>query len=223
MTGKHTPGPWKVLPEECDRPYVRVRGTVLGERYKVANVVTPVYDGVHGREAEETRANARLIAAAPELLKALKELLSGQTIEGLRGHTGMMDIFVTGEDVRAGLEAIAAVDQPASAPVAGALRSMTICGKEISVRTTNCDYPPEDMEAVVLRRYADERDNAIARELELTAQRDGLLVALRDLELGANTVVCCYDRNPGNFAAALADLKRYAVRARAAITTVGVL
>lgn len=46
------------------------------------------------------------------LLAVLKELLSGQTIEGLRGQNGMMDICVTGEDVRAGLEAIAAVDQP---------------------------------------------------------------------------------------------------------------
>ena len=69
---KHTPGPWRILPEECDKPYIRVRGTVLGARYKVANVITPSYEGVHEREAEETRANARLIAAAPELLEALK-------------------------------------------------------------------------------------------------------------------------------------------------------
>lgn len=53
----------------------------------------------------------------------------------------------------------------------------------------------------------------------LLTQRDGLLEALRDLELGANTVVGCYDRNPGNFAAALADVKRYANQARAAIAT----
>lgn len=64
-------------------------------------------------------------------------------------------------------------------------------------------------------------DCAIRAAEELTAQRDGLLVALRDLELGANTVAACYDRLPNNFAAALADLKRYAVRARAAIATVG--
>ena len=71
---KHTPGPWGTLPEECDKPYIRVRGTVLGMRYKVANVITPIYDGVHEREAEETRANARLIAAAPDLLEFAEEV-----------------------------------------------------------------------------------------------------------------------------------------------------
>ena len=73
---KATPGPWQMLPEECDKPYIRIRGTQLGGRYKVANVVTPAYEGVHQREADETRANARLIAAAPELLEALQRLLS---------------------------------------------------------------------------------------------------------------------------------------------------
>ena len=72
---KHTPGPWVTLPEEVDKPYIRIRGTRLGGRYKVANVITPVYEGVHEREATETRANARLIAAAPELLEALKKML----------------------------------------------------------------------------------------------------------------------------------------------------
>jgi hypothetical protein len=71
---KHTPGPWAVLPEECDKAYIRIRGTTLGDRYKIANVITPMYEGVHEREAMETRANARLIAAAPELLEALKRI-----------------------------------------------------------------------------------------------------------------------------------------------------
>ncbi len=72
---EHTPGPWRVLPEECDRPYIRIRGTVLGGRYKVANVLTPIYEWVPLREAEETRANAKLIAAAPDLLEALQRLV----------------------------------------------------------------------------------------------------------------------------------------------------
>jgi len=54
-------------------------------------------------------------------------------------------------------------------------------------------------------------------DARLIAAAPDLLEALRDLELGANTVAACYDRNPGNFAAALADLKRYADAARAAI------
>lgn len=72
---KHTPGPWAALPEECDKPYIRIRGTALGCRYKVANVLTPIYVGVHDREARETRANACLIAAAPELLCELRSAL----------------------------------------------------------------------------------------------------------------------------------------------------
>lgn len=72
---KGTPGPWEVKPEEVDRPYIRIRGTQWGGRFKVANVLSPDYDGVHHREADETRANARLIAAAPELLEALQGLL----------------------------------------------------------------------------------------------------------------------------------------------------
>lgn len=72
---KGTPGPWEIKPEEVDRPYIRIRGTRLGGRFKVANVLSPDYYGVHHREADETRANARLIAAAPELLEALTTTL----------------------------------------------------------------------------------------------------------------------------------------------------
>jgi len=77
-----TPGPWRTLPEECDRPYIRVRGTSLGARYKVANVLTPTYANVHPREADETRANARLIAAAPEMLAALQALIADRDEHG---------------------------------------------------------------------------------------------------------------------------------------------
>lgn len=71
MTRKHTEGPWRVLPEEPDKDYSRVRGTRLGHRFKIANV----HDGDHPREYAESQANARLIAAAPELLDALEDSL----------------------------------------------------------------------------------------------------------------------------------------------------
>lgn len=73
---KHTSAPWEMKPEEVDKSYIRIRGTHLGGRFKIANVFTPVYDGVPEREAEETRANAQLIAAAPELLEALLRVMS---------------------------------------------------------------------------------------------------------------------------------------------------
>lgn len=70
----HTQGPWSCLPEEIGKDYIRIRGTRLGGRYKVANVQASIYKGVHEHEILETRANARLIAAAPDLLAALKDL-----------------------------------------------------------------------------------------------------------------------------------------------------
>jgi hypothetical protein len=90
MDTKHTPGPWGALPEECDKPYVRIRGTRLGGRYKVANVLTPVYEGVHAREAEETRANASLIAAAPELLEALEKFVKYNDAEHMNDVSMML-------------------------------------------------------------------------------------------------------------------------------------
>ena len=79
MTANHTPGPWTVLPEEADKDYLRIRGTRLGARYKVANVHMPrLWESnyvLRDRENAESQANARLIAAAPELLEALQKML----------------------------------------------------------------------------------------------------------------------------------------------------
>lgn len=77
---KHTPGPWTVLPKELDCDYIRIRGTVLGGRYKIANVLHPsgrnLSKELRKREVEETLANVRLIAAAPKLLEALEVIVA---------------------------------------------------------------------------------------------------------------------------------------------------
>jgi hypothetical protein len=77
-----------VLPAEADRDYLRVRGTRLGRRYKVANVpaVDTKIESINEFEAAETAANARLIAAAPELLEALQ--LAHAEMRAMRSAVG---------------------------------------------------------------------------------------------------------------------------------------
>ena len=59
---KHTPEPWELLDAEADKEYLRIRGTVLGGRYKIANVLWPNYsESARDREAAETLANAERI------------------------------------------------------------------------------------------------------------------------------------------------------------------
>ena len=72
---KHTPGPWKAHFEEA----YYVTGPDRGRVAMMLNL-----KGAHGlggrRTGEESAANARLIAAAPELLEAL------QALDVLFGH-----------------------------------------------------------------------------------------------------------------------------------------
>lgn len=62
----YTPGPWRVKPNSVGGPTVGPEGSV------VADIRT--YGGPHvgGRQHPQTDANARLIAAAPDLLEACR-------------------------------------------------------------------------------------------------------------------------------------------------------
>lgn len=68
MTTKHTPGPWVVGP--TDDTVVTHLGAD-GTRYEIAQI-----DGDYNQPETwpEMEANARLIAAAPDLLEALKRI-----------------------------------------------------------------------------------------------------------------------------------------------------
>ena len=65
MTTKYTPGPWNFQP--CDE-YVNCFDVLCEEDYYVATT----HDGVRGDK--NAGANARLIAAAPDLLEALQNI-----------------------------------------------------------------------------------------------------------------------------------------------------
>ncbi len=65
---KHTPGPWKV---DLETGEIEAQGAVLGTIYGADD-----YPCCEEDVSEECRANARLIAAAPEMLDALKACLN---------------------------------------------------------------------------------------------------------------------------------------------------
>lgn len=106
---KHTPGPWAVHePIRSGRAYFRVRGTQLGSRFKIANVffVHSDYEPAADAERAEAAANARLIAAAPELLATLKELAALMPVCG-NDHDISVRVFqVPTGSVRKALAAI---------------------------------------------------------------------------------------------------------------------
>jgi hypothetical protein len=75
MSAKHTPGPWKIV------RYTNYEG------FSIQSETDPVYGCIAERWEDTGRdkareavrlANARLIAAAPELLEALTEMLAAQ-------------------------------------------------------------------------------------------------------------------------------------------------
>ena len=81
---KHTPGPW--LPARLTTKTLNIvqvghsfRCTVVGGAEGDAQIVATV----HGSAERECEANARLVAAAPDLLEALRGLYEAEAPEGL--------------------------------------------------------------------------------------------------------------------------------------------
>jgi hypothetical protein len=70
MNSKHTPGPWLAANAQGGRIFKQWRIYSAGK--SIAALTQP--EGI-GRAAEVDYANARLIAAAPDLLAALQELV----------------------------------------------------------------------------------------------------------------------------------------------------
>ena len=81
MNTKHTPGPWTVSPSARASTLTRIFS--VNEERLVASASGPGLS-----ESGEAEANARLIAAAPELLAAL------QTLVQMTGNAGQLERFL---------------------------------------------------------------------------------------------------------------------------------
>lgn len=73
MSTKHTPGPWEATGLSDKGTYYKVRGSNIGEKWKIADC--PFNKEDVASQKAEAEANARLIAAAPELLVALRNIV----------------------------------------------------------------------------------------------------------------------------------------------------
>ncbi len=75
MNAKHTPGPWNI--GSSDLPVSRMSIHCKGHKDSChSTVALMVSRGVIGISHDEEFANARLIAAAPDLLEALKDCVA---------------------------------------------------------------------------------------------------------------------------------------------------
>ncbi len=71
MTDKHTPGPWRAEDHGEVQSHRGRMVTIRDQR----NIHVATVDGLDASVRGQELANARLIAAAPELLEALEQLL----------------------------------------------------------------------------------------------------------------------------------------------------
>ena len=82
MNDKHTPGPWNI--GSSDLPVSRMSIHCKGHKDSChSTVALMVSRGVIGISHDEEFANARLIAAAPDLLDVLEELVAEFGVCGL--------------------------------------------------------------------------------------------------------------------------------------------
>lgn len=88
---KHTPGPWFIVGWEIhDRTtYFNTHGVRTGE---TPNSIC----ALHPMPCDNVDANARLIAAAPELLEALEHFIAFYSDENSNVYKGSMPVFLRG-------------------------------------------------------------------------------------------------------------------------------
>jgi len=96
MADKHTPGPWNI--GSSDLPVSRMSIHCKGHKDSChSTVALMVSRGVIGISHDEEFANARLIAAAPDLLDVLEELVAEFGVCGLTEKARAAIAKATGE------------------------------------------------------------------------------------------------------------------------------
>lgn len=68
---EHTPGPWNVQPYQADQG----ESIAICAGSHIIALIPPEEEAREGEWSKEDKSNARLIAAAPEMLEALAEIL----------------------------------------------------------------------------------------------------------------------------------------------------
>lgn len=87
---KHTPGPWVVLSfyKDGSHPFIQSTTDINHPRYLIASVQG------NGMSITEQSANAKLIAAAPELLEALVQILGWRELrDGMEFPTERIEVI----------------------------------------------------------------------------------------------------------------------------------
>jgi len=75
---KHTPGPWKA---HLNVPTARIEGHIIKVDDDVECPIASLWVGGGTEGKPRQKANATLIAAAPDMLEALEELMGAITLE----------------------------------------------------------------------------------------------------------------------------------------------
>lgn len=107
MSGSHTPGPWRVFLVK-DGPN---KGQLLGVGQETGEGVADAHGGLWGSGGEKL-ANAHLIAAAPDLLEALKATTAWIVELAESGDAGFWDAEKAPEVIQARAAIAKATAQP---------------------------------------------------------------------------------------------------------------
>lgn len=86
MTAKHTPEEWQVNFDPSDDEYIEINDNV-GDPIAVVHA-----GGV--RSIDEDQINARLIAAAPEMLATLETVYQDIELQNVKGGTDELNLMV---------------------------------------------------------------------------------------------------------------------------------